>query len=100
MQNDNNRRITAWVALFVTVFVLLFSTFYIVEHADHICSGDDCPVCAVIEQCGDTLKTLGTAVIIVCATSVLFFILQGKVYFEIHFFPCNSLISQKVRMNN
>ena len=45
------------------VFVMLFSHLFVIAEADHDCSGEDCPVCAVIALCQNTLKVLGEAFI-------------------------------------
>lgn len=100
IQNQNFKRITAWVAISAIVLVLLFSVCYIVEHADHECTGEDCPICLVMEQCGNNLKTVGTAIMIACVAVVLFTSLQENKHYQTSMFPCNSLISQKIRMNN
>lgn len=100
IQNQNFKSITAWVAMSAIVFVLLFSTCYIVEHADHECTGRDCPICLIMEQCGNNLKSIGTAIMISCVAVVLFSSLQENKHYQISMFPCNSLVSQKIRMNN
>lgn len=100
MQENRVNRITAWVALVATLFVLLFSAFYIGKHADHDCSGEHCPVCAVMHQCSNNLKIIGTAVLTVCIALCLGeSFVELKQYRRDDFF-CNSLIFQKVRMNN
>lgn len=100
MQNLKSRRITAWVAMLATVFVMLFSGIYLAEHAEHNCTGNDCPICAVINQCSNNLKTIGTAAIIASASLFVFPLLQGSVLAVSKIVSCNSLFSQKVRMNN
>lgn len=100
MQNQNLKKITALVAMLATVFVLLFSTSYLIEHAEHNCTGSDCPICAIMEQCGNNLKTIITAIILACIAIILFSVLQETVHYQFHSVSSNSLISQKVRMNN
>ena len=100
MQRYSFRTFTAWVVMLATVFVLLFSTIYIADHAKHDCIGEDCPVCAVMEQCGIMLKTIGTAILAACAGMVLHFLLRRDTHYRVYFYFCNSLFFQKVRMNN
>lgn len=100
MQNQKNRQITAWVAIFAIVFVMLFSTIYISKHIDHNCSGADCPICATLEQCSNNLKTIGTILVFVVIGLFASVSLQKELQPELDVaFNC-SLISQKVRMNN
>lgn len=96
----NKKHIIAWVAIIATLLVLLLSTAYISEYIEHDCTGSDCAVCAVLEQCGNTLKTIGAAIIV--ALSVLFIsaFLKKVTGDIVNICTCNSLISQRVRMNN
>lgn len=50
------------LAAFILV-AIMFSLFMIIHEADHDCIGDNCPVCAVIVLCQNTLKALGDALI-------------------------------------
>lgn len=99
MQKNRCKKITAGVALIATVFVMLFSIIYITEHIDHDCTGEDCPICAVMVQSQTNLKTIGT-VVIACAYVFLFvrIIMDGQIVSYARVF--DSPVSQKVRMNN
>ena len=35
------------ISAVLTAFLILFTPFFIALHADHECTGEDCPVCAV-----------------------------------------------------
>ena len=100
LQNIKSKRITAWIALVAVVFVMLFSVLYISYHADHECTGADCPVCAVMEQCGNNIKNIGTIIVAVAAVFFLYLSIKKSVQFVSAVCPDYSLISQKVRMNN
>lgn len=53
-----HRRLAA-VILAVLVLVAVTTSLFILAHAvDHTCTGEDCPVCAVISLCRSTLKVL------------------------------------------
>lgn len=70
------RILTAVVAVLVLV-VMLSSSLFIIEHADHDCTGEDCPICQQIYLCTQTLKTLSlavTAAVAFCALSTLLYI--------------------------
>ena len=99
-QNTKSKRITAWIALVAVVFVMLFSVIYILKHADHECTGAECPVCAVMDQCSNNIKNIGIIVAVVVAAFFLCLSIQKCVQFVFAVCPDYSLISQKVRMNN
>ena len=99
MQSNSMRKTTAWVAMIATVLVMLFSCIFISNHVNHECTGHDCPVCAVVSQCENNLKTIG-AVIAVCIGLFLFVqVAKAENILDLAF-VADSLISQKVRMNN
>lgn len=100
LQNIKSKRITAWIAMAAVVLVMLFSVIYISKHADHECTGAECPVCAVMEQCGSNIKTIGTFVAVAVAVFFLDLFIQKSVQYVIPVYSFYSLISQKVRMNN
>ena len=99
MQYRRLSKITAWVALMATVFMMLFSMIYISEHAEHDCTGSQCPICIVMQQCSNNLKTIGTAVAVVSISFFLFKQNMKDKCNKTNAFFCNSLISQKVRLD-
>ncbi len=65
----NKKRFAAIALAALVLFVLMTSLFVIAHEADHDCTGENCPVCAFIAVCRNTLKTLGDALI---AAAVVF----------------------------
>lgn len=57
------KRILAAVLTALVLAVMLSSSLFIIEHADHDCTGEDCSICQQIYLCTQTLKTLSLAVI-------------------------------------
>ena len=55
----NKKRVVAVILSALVLFALMTSLFVIMHEADHDCIGENCPVCAVIAVCQNTLKTLG-----------------------------------------
>ena len=55
------KRIAAGVMALMMLALIGFSAFCIAAEAEHDCTGEDCPVCACVRQCGKTLRLLGTA---------------------------------------
>ena len=51
------------------LFVTFASLFYIVEEANHHCTGEACPVCANIHQAEQTLRNLSTGTIVHAAVN-------------------------------
>jgi len=100
MQNQKTKRLIAWVAMIATVCVMLFSTVFLVEHSNHTCHGNDCPICSVMEQCSNTLRTFATAIAIVVAGTIVLRFFYGREEGTLDAICCNSLVFQKVRMNN
>ncbi len=99
MQNNTSKRIIAWIALLAVVFVMLFSAIYILKHADHECTGAECPVCAVMEQCGNNIKNIGTIFVAIVAAFFLCLSIQKRVQHVITVCSYYSLFSQKIRLN-
>ena len=99
-QNKKNIRIIALLAAFAVLFVMLFSKAYISHHIHHECTGDECPICIVMAQCANNLKNIGTIAIFIAISLFLCSINQEsrRCVNTAGFF--DSLISQKVRMNN
>ncbi len=55
----NKKRLTVVILAALILFALMTSLFVIIREADHDCTGENCPVCAVIAVCQNTVKTLG-----------------------------------------
>lgn len=94
------KRIAAGIIGIMMLFITLFSAFYIASEADHDCTGEDCSICACIQQCENTLHQTGdgaasqSAVIIPVVFMLVFAVLFVAV------FPQGTLVSRKVRLNN
>ena len=82
------------------LFILLFSVYFIAEHFDHDCTGDDCPVCACLQQYEIVLRGLETGMTAgagVCVPTLVLMIYVSLI--------CSSVagktpVSIKVRLNN
>ncbi len=57
----NKKRLAALILAVLVLLALMTSLFVIIHEADHDCTGEDCPICAVIAVCRNTLKLLGDA---------------------------------------
>lgn len=93
------RKVAALVGLFM-VLTLLLSAAFIAKEAGHDCSGEDCPVCAVIAQCENTIRRIGSGLIpVIAAVAVMLTVLQLPVLYT-SMAQAFTPVSQKVRMNN
>lgn len=77
----------------------LLSAFFLAAEAGHDCTGEDCPICAVLQMCEETVHKLGTGLVLL-AVWLLSPLLFATTYDSISDYsvPALSLISQKVRM--
>lgn len=97
----NYNRILAMVALVATVFVMLVSTVFIVEHASHRCDDEaHCPVCALIQQCQNNIKNIGAGLIFATVVYVIVFAMKDIACFASSQSVQTSLVSQKVRIDS
>ena len=94
------RIVTAVVMVAAVLFVMLCSVFYIVEHTDHDCTGEDCPICAYIQQCDVMLRCLETGLAIVTGFFAYIYSVKAFILLIDHFFVRKNPVSGKVRLNN
>ena len=96
----NKKHSAAIICAAFVLFALMISLFVIADESDHDCIGENCPVCAVIALCQNTLKTLGDALI---AAAVVFacFCFTASVISFFHVVTYNETpISLKVKLLN
>lgn len=62
-------RIVAFLAAAALLLVLLASSAFIIVHAHHDCTGEDCPVCTRIEACTERVRQLAAAVVTAAAAA-------------------------------
>lgn len=84
----------------VMLLVMVFAAFYIAEETVHECSGEECPVCECIHICeGILYETHGAKLIIISAMAAFAFVcLSEKGHGSV--FASDTLVSEKVRMDN
>ena len=103
MYNGSDRlkkRIVSVGMIALILAVMLFSAFFIAAEADHDCTGEDCPICAIIYQCEHTLRNVGNAAAsqsVVLLIAISFLLLTSICETGA---AQKTLISQKVRMDN
>ena len=94
-------RICSLVVSSLLLLTLFFSMIFISEEmGHHDCSGENCPVCAVLEICINNVGKCGTAIIAAVAAVVVMIAFSdaNSIYKEEILF--SSLTGNKVRLNN
>ncbi len=94
------KRTAAGIIILMMLVFVLFSAFYIAIEADHDCTGEDCPICACIQQCENVLRSLGDGVALQLSAlvSIVFILLNAVSFAKV--FPQETPVSRKVRLNN
>jgi len=99
---DEHKRIFAFVTAFLVTAVLLLSGFFIVTHIEHECTGEDCTVCAELQECAATIRLIteaaGTGAIVIFAYIITQKLLSS---YQTGLYLCPvSLVSLKIRLDN
>ena len=82
------------------LFIMMFSVLFIAEHADHDCTGDDCPVCACLQQCEMMFRGLETGMTAGAGVYLPLLFLIISVSLLCHFVAERTPVAIKVRLNN
>jgi hypothetical protein len=96
-------KFTALVSLPVSALLLiltLMSAYYVAAESIHECHEEDCPVCATLEVCEALLNRIGSALPIICASSIAFITIALNVKTGLPVVTGLSLVEEKIRMNN
>ena len=92
-----------WISCFLAVLfvlVMLSSLAFIVLEAEHDCTGEDCPVCAMIAICRNTLKTVLIALLLVLSSLTSRSAGRAFVSSSALFDPEETPVSLKVKLLN
>lgn len=94
------KKTTSIILILILSTLVMLSTYCIAFEYGHECDHDECPICHLVTQCEQTLHQLKTAYAsaLYVNISVLFVIVQ--IYYFATIVLSNSLVSNKVRLNN
>ena len=92
-------KVSAGIIAAMLLVVLLFSAFFIVAETHHDCAGEDCLICSCIQQCENTLRGISGGTSGQSSAIIPFLFVSLAALFTIAAAP-NTLISQKIRLNN
>ena len=96
----NKRRIISILMILLIVFVLVSSFWFILHETHHDCTGEDCPVCAMIAICRNTLKTVLIALLLVLSALASRSAGRAFVSSSAQFDPEETPVSLKVKLLN
>ncbi len=93
-------RIASGTIAVMVLFFVLISSLFITVHADHDCTGEDCPVCECMHQCENNIRMLGSGLTALEAVIIPVFELLLFISFTACLPACDTPVSRKVRLNN
>ena len=93
------KRILAGVLGLFLLLALVLCAACIAAEADHDCTGEDCPVCALVHQCENLLRQFGTAAAAAALLAVAALLCVSAASYVCA--VCRvTPVSRKVRLNN
>ena len=99
--SKNSNKAVSWILSVIFSLVIFCSTAFIIVHADHFCSGEDCSICMELAECHKTLHTLGTAVAGALLPTLMLLIMAVLIRIVIKLYTAHiTLISLKVELLN
>ena len=99
--SKNSKKAVSWILSVLFSLVIFCSTAFIIVHADHFCTGEDCSICMELAECHKTLHTLGTAVAGALLPTLMLLIIAVLIRIVIKLYTAHiTLISLKVELLN
>ena len=99
-RNTNKNRRIAFIVCVIFVVFTLVSLCYIEKEANHHCTGEDCPICACIQQAENIIKTTWASSAVAAGNGVVNPLYVFTAYVSVIIILGASLVSKKVRMDN
>ena len=96
----NHSRIAAAVLAAITVLAVIFSSAFIIEHADHDCTGEDCPICEQLCACAQNLKNLTAAAATIMVILAFRFAVQAVMGQAKYAYIPHTPVNLKVKLSN
>ena len=90
--STRTRKRSAMILCVMFILVTWFSLFYVAKEENHICTGEDCPICACVRQVEQTIKNLGTGADLPDGTFVIFTCILAAHAWDLCQIPAMSLI--------
>lgn len=99
-KSSDSGRITAIFLILAVILFLLVSTYFIAYEADHECTGEDCPICVLLQISENSLRQLGSGAPAAAAASSLFVLMLVMQIFTCESITLPTPVSRKTRLNN
>ncbi|MCR5255510.1 MAG: hypothetical protein K6D96_06215 [Acetatifactor sp.] len=99
-KNLQSKRFAAGIMAMMMLVIVLFSISFIAAEADHDCSGDDCPICAGIRFCENTLEQISNGAAVQSVAVIPATLLCISILFSVCVRKQNTPVSLRVRLNN
>lgn len=96
----NRRRLLAALLCVILFMLAVFSGIFIVHASSHVCTHNDCPVCAGIQQCMSNLKLLGMGRIVYCIAVLLIIQSLAVLPRMMNDYVEETLFANHIRMND
>ena len=97
---SDSRRISAGIMAVMILVIVLASFTFLMHEADHHCTGEDCVICCILEQCRNTVKKIGTGAAITVLFAVVSFTVCRLSAECGGFMIPHTPVSGKIRLNN
>ena len=94
------KNIAALILAVIAVAVMLSSSLFIIEHADHDCIGEDCPICEQLYSCAQNLKNLSVALLVAASIVTLTFSLCNGMRRLASVYAPRTPVLLKVKLSN
>ena len=95
---QHTRIISILLCIVMVLFVVLSEAF-IINAADHVCTGDDCEICYQIHICAQALKKLSVRMAAVSGMLTAGIVFSVLPVFSHHFRLGATLVSMKVKLS-
>lgn len=99
-RNSTTGRIVAGMMGILLLAVMLCSVFYIAAEAGHNCEDGECPICAEIRQCENTVRRGGNLLFAQTAVIIPLILAAASVSLVYVILSSETPVSRKIRMNN
>ena len=97
---QKEKKIIAFLIAAVCFFAVLFSFSCISRCRSHICTGRDCPICAVVNQAERSVKQISSGGLSGAGIFLMALLSLTVLMTAAQWVADTSLISFKIRMNN
>lgn len=103
MRNIGLKRMRDLIISFLCAALLLgvlFSAFFIANEYHHDCTGEECPICQIIAECEAFINQIATGLVIAFEAVLVLAAAQDIRVMLGNLLVADTLVTQKVRLNN